>query len=124
MSTATHGLTQLGACEAARLIQEGRLAAEEMVRACLARIAEREPEVHAWAFLDPDHAVAQAVQRDADRRAGRPLGPLHGLPVGVKDIIDTADMPTECGTAALGGRRPVRDAWLVSRLRGAGAVIL
>ncbi len=80
--------------------------------------------MQAWAFLDPELARAQARRCDEIRRAGRPQGPLHGIPVGVKDIIDTRDMPTENGTVLHAGRRPTRDAAVVERLRAAGAVIL
>jgi Asp-tRNA(Asn)/Glu-tRNA(Gln) amidotransferase A subunit family amidase len=96
----------------------------ELTERCLARIEEREDEVRAWQFLDPEHARAQARALDGARAAGRPLGPLFGIPVGVKDIVDTADMPTENGTPLHAGRRPERDAVLVARLRAAGAVIL
>ena len=68
--------------------------------------------------------VDQAQRLDALRQAGHPLGPLHGLPVGVKDIIDTRDMPTENGNVLDAGRQPEQDAWIVSRLRSAGAVIM
>jgi Asp-tRNA(Asn)/Glu-tRNA(Gln) amidotransferase A subunit family amidase len=114
----------LSAAQAARLIQDGKITAEELTRACLARIEAREPEVQAWAFLDPDHALAQARAADAWRLEGRPTGPLHGVPVGVKDIFDTADMPTENGSVLHAGRTPSRDAAVVARLRAAGAVIL
>ncbi|HMR33875.1 MAG TPA: amidase [Geminicoccaceae bacterium] len=117
-------LVRLPAHRLAVLLCQGRLSAEELTRAFLGRIALREPEVQAWTFLDPDHALSQARQRDADRRAGRPQGPLHGLPVGIKDIVDTADMPTENGTVLMAGRRPGRDAAVVERLRAAGAVIM
>lgn len=117
-------LTALSAAQAAALIREGRLGTEELVRACLARVEAREPEIHAWAFLDPDYALKQARTADQARRAGRPLGLLHGVPVGVKDIFDTYDMPTENGTVLHAGRRPTEDAAAVARLRAAGAVIL
>ena len=109
-----------GAAETARAIAEGRIASEEAVAACLARIAEREATVRAWAWLDPDHALAEARARDA----ARPLGPLHGVPVGVKDIFDTADMPTQMGSPIYRGHRPAADAAAVAILRAAGAVIL
>jgi Asp-tRNA(Asn)/Glu-tRNA(Gln) amidotransferase A subunit family amidase len=80
--------------------------------------------VKAWAFLDPGHALAQARAADEWRSLGRPLGALHGVPIGIKDIFDTADMPTECGTALYAGRTPSRDASAVAALRGAGAVIM
>jgi Asp-tRNA(Asn)/Glu-tRNA(Gln) amidotransferase A subunit family amidase len=117
-------LATLTGLQAQRLLSEGKISALELTEACLARIAAEEPRVQAWAFLDPELARAQARRCDELRRAGRPLGPLHGIPVGVKDIIDTRDMPTEHGTVLHAGRRPARDAAVVERLRGAGAVIL
>jgi Asp-tRNA(Asn)/Glu-tRNA(Gln) amidotransferase A subunit family amidase len=115
---------RLSASEAARAIAAGALSAEQLVQACLARIREVEPSVQAWQYLDEQHALAQARARDADRAEGRPTGPLHGVPVGIKDIIDTTDMPTEDGTVLHAGRRPDRDAAVVAQLRAAGAVIL
>src|SRR5918996_531618 len=117
-------LPDLSAAEAARRIREGQLASEELVRACLERIRELEPKVQAWTFLDEEHALAQARALDERKRNGEPLGPLHGVPVGVKDIIDTGDMPTENGTALHQGRTPREDAAVVAMLRAAGAVIL
>ncbi|HEV8677105.1 MAG TPA: amidase [Methylomirabilota bacterium] len=114
----------LTAVAAAAAIRRGKLTAEEVVAACLERIAEREPVVGAWAFLDRDHAVGQAREADAARRAGRELGPLDGIPVGVKDIFDTADMPTENGTVLHAGRQPTEDAAAVALLRAAGAIVL
>ena len=69
-----------------------------------------EERVQAWAFLDPEHALRQARAADLRRREGKPLGPLHGIPVGIKDIIDTEDMPTEDGTVLHAGRTPAEDA--------------
>ena len=117
-------LSDLGAAAAAAAIASGRITSEELVRACLARIAEAEDAVRAWAFLDADHALSQARAADQARKAGKPCGPLHGVPVGIKDIFDTADMPTENGTALHAGRRPAKDAAVVSMLRAAGAVIV
>jgi Asp-tRNA(Asn)/Glu-tRNA(Gln) amidotransferase A subunit family amidase len=114
----------LSATEAVRLIREGALSAEELVQAYLARIREVEAQVQAWAFLDPDYALAQARAADQSRLSGQITGPLHGVPVGIKDIFDTADMPTENGSAIHAGRAPSRDATAVSRLRAAGAVIM
>ena len=124
MASAHAALHELSAIEAVRAIASGELSSRALVASCLARIAAREPDVAAWQFLDPELALAQADACDARQRAGLPLGPLHGVPVGLKDIIDTADMPTECGTALCAGRRPTRDATVVARLRAAGAVIL
>jgi Asp-tRNA(Asn)/Glu-tRNA(Gln) amidotransferase A subunit family amidase len=122
--TAVDELAGPSALAAADLLRAGRISALELTEACLARIAQREPEVQAWAFLDPEHARRQARAADDRRKRGRPLGPLHGIPVGVKDIIDTRDMPTENGTVLHAGRRPSEDATIVSLLRGAGAVII
>jgi Asp-tRNA(Asn)/Glu-tRNA(Gln) amidotransferase A subunit family amidase len=124
MAEANEAGVRLGAAAAVHQLRERKITAEELTRACLARIKAREPEVQAWAFLDPEHALRQALAADEWRKRGRPLGPLHGMPVGVKDIVDTADMPTENGTVLHAGRRPRTDATLVSLLRAAGAVIL
>lgn len=105
-------------------IAAGKVTAREVTDACLARIEADEPRVRAWVHLDPAHARAQAEALDARKRGGAPLGPLHGLPVGVKDIVDTADYPTENGSPLCAGRNPRSDAFVVRRLRAAGAVIL
>jgi len=115
---------QLTATEAARRIAQGRLTAEELVSACLERIRQLEPAVQAWQFLDEAHALSQARSADERRRSGEPVGALCGIPVGVKDIIDTADMPTENGTVLDKGRMPRADAGVVARLRAAGGVIM
>jgi Asp-tRNA(Asn)/Glu-tRNA(Gln) amidotransferase A subunit family amidase len=117
-------LATLGAAQAARAIRSGEISAEAYTKACLDRIAAREDEVQAWVHLDPEHALAQARAADAQRRQGKGVGPLHGLPVGIKDIIDTADMPTQNGSALFAGYQPRDDAFCVSALRAAGAVIM
>lgn len=117
-------LDRLSAVDAARAIAGGAINTVQLVQACLARIRDIEPQVQAWQFLDEKHALAQAHARDADRSEGRATGPLHGVPVGIKDIIDTADMPTEDGTVLHASRTPDRDATVVAMLRAAGAVIL
>ena len=117
-------LHALSATEAARLIREGTISSEQYVGACLARVRETDARIEAWAFLDPDHALAQARAADQYRLSGQPIGPLHGIPVGIKDIIDTADMPTENGSPLHAGRTPSRDAAVVTLLRCAGAVIM
>ena len=113
-------LCRLGACEAAARIAQRRITSEALVRSCLERIEAREHAVHAWAFVDPHLALAQARARDASK----PSGPLHGVPVGIKDVIDTGDMPTEYGSPLYRGHRPPADAATVAALRAAGAVIL
>ncbi|MDJ0685450.1 MAG: amidase [Alphaproteobacteria bacterium] len=114
----------LTATEAVQAIASGRLTSVGLVESCLARIEETDDTVMAWAYVDADAALAQAADCDRIRRAGMATGPLHGIPVGLKDNVDTADTPTECGTAIFAGRRPERDARLVDHLREAGAVIL
>ncbi|MDP6786769.1 MAG: amidase [Rhodospirillales bacterium] len=117
-------LIELSATEARRKIDGGEISCEELVRACLDRIDQIEGEIGAWTHLDPDYALDQARARDSERQRGVTQGPLHGIPVGIKDIIDTSDFPTECGTPLHGGRTPSEDATLVAVLREAGAVIL
>ncbi|MGE4111661.1 MAG: amidase [Burkholderiales bacterium] len=117
-------LYQLSAYDAARAIQDGAISAEQLMESCLARVREVDDNVQAWAYLDPEHALERARARDEARKQGMPVGPLHGVPVGIKDIIDTGDMPTEDGTVLHAGRTPVADAALVAALRAAGAVIM
>ncbi|HZT26394.1 MAG TPA: amidase [Pseudolabrys sp.] len=121
---ADSALIDLTASEAAEQIAKGELSSETYTAACLERIAAVDGGIKAFVHLDPEHALAQARALDARRREGRPLGPLHGIPVAIKDIFDTADYPTECGSPLLKGRRPARDCTAVARLRAAGAVIV
>jgi len=114
----------LTALAARERLADGALSAAQMTTACLQRIAAREDKIQAWTCVDEPLALQRAEMLDGYRRAGHPLGPLHGLPVGIKDIIDTQDLPTENGTVLDSGRRPTDDAGLVGRLRAAGAVIL
>ncbi|MDA7792338.1 amidase [bacterium] len=106
------------------MIREGKVTSRALVEQSFARIEETDAEIQAWAFLDKDAALARADELDAIRQAGKPLGALHGVPVGLKDIIDTKSMPTECGTPLMAGRQPDGDAALVERLLDAGAVII
>src|SRR5262245_15939366 len=99
-------LTALSAVEASAKIPSGEITSEELVTACLARIDALEAQVRAWAFLDRERALDQARTADAARQQGKGVGPLHGVPVGIKDIIDTADLPTENGSPIFRGRRP------------------
>jgi Asp-tRNA(Asn)/Glu-tRNA(Gln) amidotransferase A subunit family amidase len=116
-------LNWLSASDAARAIRDGAISSEELIAACCARVREVDDKVQAWAFFDPEHALNQARARDQQRREGRPTGRLHGVPVAIKDIIDTEDMPTEDGTVLHAGRTPAHDATVVAMLRAAGAVI-
>lgn len=115
---------KMGAIQLVESIRSGSVSSVEVVGRFLEIIEERESEIKAWEFIDPEYALYQAEQADKRRAEGSNLGPLHGIPVGVKDIFDTFDMPTENGTVLHRGRRPSSDAFSVSLLRGAGAVIL
>ncbi len=117
-------LHDLSAVAAAAAQKSGELTSEALVRGCLDQLADLEGSVAAWTFVDPDYALDQARRADSALAQGGPVGPLHGVPIGIKDIIDTADMPTECGTVLLAGRQPEADATVVALLREAGAVIL
>ncbi|MCE9641665.1 MAG: amidase [Betaproteobacteria bacterium] len=111
---------RLDAVAAVAALAAGRISAEELTRACLERIAARESDVRAWAWWSPEQAIAEARARDRDPRRGL----LHGIPIAVKDIIDTADMPTEYGTPIYQGHRPRWDAACVAAAREQGAVVL
>jgi len=114
---------QLPAAEAGRLLAAGRMSAEEYVAACLGRLREEEERVRAWTFVDPEFALQQAREADERRSQGLPTGALHGIPVGLKDIIDVGGMPTEDGTVLHAGRIAVADSAVARALRVAGAVI-
>ncbi|HTC97594.1 MAG TPA: amidase [Bradyrhizobium sp.] len=121
---ATMEANRLSARNALGAIRHGALSSLDLVQACLARIAERESTIGAWCHLDREAAIHCAREADERQQSGVPLGPLHGLPIGVKDVFDTADMPSEYGSPSLRGRRPPHDADAVARLRAAGAVII
>jgi Asp-tRNA(Asn)/Glu-tRNA(Gln) amidotransferase A subunit family amidase len=117
-------LSALSLIDAAAGVREGRITSSELVEACLARIDEVDGKIEAWAFLDREHALRQAKAADDRRKRGDPIGPLHGVPLGIKDIFDTSDYPTEFGSPLWAGRTPRRDAAAVASLRAAGAVIM
>jgi len=110
----------LTATEALGRLRGGTLTVEALTRSCLDRIAARDADVRAWTYIDPDLALRQARELD---RAG-PTGPLHGLPVGIKDVILTRDMPTQYNSPIYQGHHPKVDAACVTLLRAAGALIL
>ena len=99
-------LNQLSATGIVRAIATGETTAEAVTRACLDRIVARDGALQAWAFIDPENALAQARALDA----ATVRGPLHGVPVGIKDVLDTADMPTAMGSPIYEGHRPSADA--------------
>jgi Asp-tRNA(Asn)/Glu-tRNA(Gln) amidotransferase A subunit family amidase len=117
-------LHDLSATASAAAIAGGETTSVALVESCLERIENRDALIGAWAYVDAELTLAGARDADAAREAGTRLGPLHGVPVGIKDIFDTADMPTECGSELYRNRRPGEDAAAVSLLRDAGAVIL
>jgi Asp-tRNA(Asn)/Glu-tRNA(Gln) amidotransferase A subunit family amidase len=121
LPTEPHRLT---AAQAAALIVARQLSAEELARDCLARIAARDAAVKAWAFLDPDLALRKARSLDKVLADRGPLGPLHGLPLGVKDMIDTGDMPTTHNSPLYEGHRPAADALGLRVVAAAGAYAL
>src|SRR5881409_2536131 len=116
--------TRLDAREAADAIRTGAVSPVELVEACLARIRALDVALEAWAHVDADGALAVAREREAEARAGRLCGPLHGVPVGVKDIFDVAGMPTTGGARPFAHTRPSADAAAVARIRAAGAIVL
>ena len=113
-------LNTLSAAEAARQLAEGRITSEALVRDCFERIDVREAEVRAWQHLEREAALNQARAADAGPRRGL----LHGLPVGVKDLIDTVDMPTTYGSPIYAGHRPAWDAPCVALTRAAGGIVI
>lgn len=117
-------LYHLTAREAIAQLSTSQLSALELAQACLARIEQREQAVEAWQYLNPDQVIEQAIAGDRARATGTPLGPLHGIPVAVKDICATADMPTGWGTPIHAGQQLNYDAAVVERLRAAGAIIM
>jgi amidase len=113
-------LNELSIIEARDAIQEGSITSEALVQTCLDRIHERENIVRAWIHINEEEGLKQA--RELDQIPAK--GPLHGIPVGVKDILDTCDMPTGYGSPIYEGHQPVGDSGCVAMLREAGAVIL
>ena len=105
-------------------INRGETACEAVTRTCLEHIAMRDPVVHAWIDFDPDHALAQARALDAVARSGALSRALHGIPVGVKDVFDTFDLPSAYGSPIYANHRPAADAAVVARVRALGGVVL
>lgn len=119
-----HEINGMTTVELAAAIGQGRMRAIEAVTACLDRVAERNEQIKAWVAVDVEGAIAQARAIDESIRSGHSVGALAGVPIGIKDIIDTADLPTEHGSPAFAGRQPRHDAVAVERLRSAGAIVL
>jgi len=117
-------LHRLGLWEAAQAIRRGHFSSEDLTRALLERIATRENTVQAFQWIDPARALDRAREADRRRKAGDALGPLHGIPVGIKDIIETKGVPTGMGSPIFDGHVPGRSATLVHRVEAAGAFVL
>ena len=117
-----NNLASLTASEALERTRSGELSVEALADACLERVAAREPIVHAWAHIDPEFVRAQARELD-NLGATRGRGPLHGVPIGIKDVILTKDMPTQYNSPIYRGFHPQIDAACVAMLRTAGALI-
>ena len=99
----------------ADMVRRGETNAENLVKAALDLIEKTDNQLKAWAYIDTAGAIASAKLLDEIRDSGRALGPLHGVPIGLKDIIDTADMPTEFGSLAFNGHQPNQDATITAR---------
>jgi Asp-tRNA(Asn)/Glu-tRNA(Gln) amidotransferase A subunit family amidase len=117
-------LYHLTASEAIAQLSTSQLSSLDLAQSCLARVDQREQAVEAWQYLNPDQVLEQAIACDLTRAKGTPLGPLHGIPVGIKDICSTVDMPTGWGTSIHAGQQLNYDAAVVERLRAAGAIIM
>ena len=107
-----------------RSLRAGQTSCVRILEGCLEQVDEWEPKVHAWVILDRDKALEQALELDAELLAGNDRGPLHGIPIGIKDIIDVAGMPTACGAGRSADRIAEKDAHVVASLRKSGALIL
>ena len=117
-------LNLLSATEAVRAIVAGEASSEELVQDCLEHISNVDDTVNAWASIDGEYALEQAKASDKHRRSGAPIGPLQGVPVGIKDIFDTVDYPTQYGSPLYQDRKTTEDATAVAMLRQAGAIVL
>ena len=117
-------LNLLSATEAARAIVAGEASSEELVQDCLKCISDADDTVHAWTSIDAEYVLEQAKASDKHRSSGAPIGPLQGVPVGIKDIFDTFDYPTQYGSPLHQDRKTTEDATVVASLRQAGAIIL
>lgn len=122
--SATAGVRTLPVAELRNRLASGAVSAVDIAEDCINRIKAREPEVQAWAWFDAEYVRQQARAMDAYRISGRPVGALHGLPVGIKDIIDVKGIPTGNGFEPDAANKPRRDAYVVERLKAAGAIIM
>jgi Asp-tRNA(Asn)/Glu-tRNA(Gln) amidotransferase A subunit family amidase len=117
-------LHQIGLRDAAQDIRRGDFSSEDLIRSLLERIERLDQRVQAFQWMDPGRALDQARQADARSRSGETLGSLHGLPIGIKDIVETQGIPTGMGSPIFDGYMPERSATVVRRLEAAGAFVL
>ena len=111
---------ELTATDALHCIKSGKFSSKDLIESCLSRIEEREPLVGAWQFLSRSHALEAADASDKSANRGK----IQGIPIGIKDIFDTADMPTEYGSPIYKGNIPKSDASSVAQIKGEGGIIL
>ena len=114
----------LSAVELSKLIHEGKISSEELVKSYIKRIEEIDKNIHAWAHFDKEALLAAARESDDYRISGKPIGPLHGVPIGIKDIFGTDSMPTQCGTILREGVRSKDDCEVVNLLKNSGALVM
>ena len=110
--------------ELASKIKDGQITSVEVCEKYIERINKFEKDVKAWAHFDKKVLLEKALEADEYRRSGKPVGPLHGIPVAVKDIVGTIDMPTECGTVIRKGKSYSQNAEIVDLLHAAGAIVM
>ena len=117
-------LCLLSALELSNLLSKGDIKAEDLAKSYLKRIEKFDKDVKAWAFFDPNFILKKASECDNLKNIGRPLGPLHGLPIAIKDIFGTDEMPTECGTVLRKKKYSKGDSTVVSLLKSSGAYVM
>ena len=117
-------MTEFTIAEASDLLRRKEVSPVELTNACLERIEQLNPALNAFITVMHDSALAQAHEAEAEITGGDWRGPLHGIPIGLKDLIDTAGVKTTCGSALFADRVPSEDAHIVKRLKSAGAVLI
>ena len=117
-------VTSLSAYELSQKLHSGEISSVDLCTAYLDRIKKFEKDVQAWQFIDKKLLIEKAEEADTYRKSGKPLGPLHGMPVAIKDIIGTYDMPTECGTVFRKKMSNSQDSEIVNLLKNSGAIIM
>ena len=117
-------LCYLSASELSKGISSGEILSEDLVKSYIDRIKKFDKTIKAWAHFDPQYILDKAIEADDYRKLGRPIGPLHGLPIAIKDIFGTKDMPTGCGTPLRTGKHTKNDSEAVNLLRISGALMM